>query len=347
MQVMSAGASLTSLDLSGLAPAVRQNPNSLYPGSAALNMIVTNEGIPSTITSSSISSSSAYNSGSSSSLLLTAAAALTNLPSSSSSSSIIGSSSSTSTTRSSSPALEVDNSSSSLSSDRFSISSSFSSSSSAGNAATSEVSTLGSQEGVDTDPSRRECFETISEGTGQLSPGDCLGATKTVESGQHAEIGVATSTDFGAGSLPGNDSSSSSSSSSKTTEFASTQANAGSSSCSTVAGEGELQLQMLQPPQRPIQQQQQQEGQEDQDQQQLALLQQRLQRLRLVCDPLLPLDLCRQLVKLCLDWCKCDVLSLQLPLVAAMQSCSRLEHLSLVGYQGDVEEVRGGGAGAG
>ena len=45
LQVMSAGASRTSLNLSGLAPAVRQNPNSMYPGLAVLDLVVMDEGL--------------------------------------------------------------------------------------------------------------------------------------------------------------------------------------------------------------------------------------------------------------------------------------------------------------
>jgi hypothetical protein len=132
-----------------------------------------------------------------------------------------------------------------------------------------------------------------------------------------------------------------------------TAGNSSSSSSSNPASattrEVEVQL-LIQPTQQPQQQQEKEKEHHhrhhhQQQQQQLVLLQQRLQRIRLVCEPLLPLGLCRQLVRLSLDWCKCDVLTLQLPLVSAMQSCSSLEHLSLVGYQGDVEEVRGRGGG--
>ena len=77
-----------------------------------------------------------------------------------------------------------------------------------------------------------------------------------------------------------------------------------------------------------------------------SALTQQLQQLQLnvkgVCQPLLPLGLSKQLVKLSIDWCKFEMGQLQEPLLAALMNCCRLELLSLVGYQGQVDQVGSG-----
>jgi hypothetical protein len=64
-----------------------------------------------------------------------------------------------------------------------------------------------------------------------------------------------------------------------------------------------------------------------------------LQGLQLAATPLLLPQLAAPLQGLHLDWCKVEAATLQPHLLATLRCCSSLRSLSLIGYQGDIEEV--------
>jgi hypothetical protein len=59
--------------------------------------------------------------------------------------------------------------------------------------------------------------------------------------------------------------------------------------------------------------------------------------------PLLSPDFCQNLRNLGLDWLKVEPARLQAGLARGLRGCGWLKRISLAGYQGDVDEVRGGG----